>query len=141
MRPEHFSIKGPLKQLMENMLNQMDKLDARHHRISYTWCMERYFIEVIGVAATFYSCSATCIQEMDRLLRDCIGANPACCGDLKDGRKVIWVLDGEAAHPLIGIETPGDTIHAERQSEVESRLEEAKCRFDHVIMKTSRSRE
>ena len=41
MKPEHFSIKGLLKQIIEDKLSQMDELDARHHRISYTWCMER----------------------------------------------------------------------------------------------------
>lgn len=132
MRPERFSIKGSLKRLMEEKLNQMDELDAPHHRISYTWCMERYFIEVMEVVAAFYSCSSAYIQEGDKLLYGCIKANPACCGELKDGRKVIWVLDGEVAHPLIGVETPGYEVHAERKSKVEKRLENAKCRFNRV---------
>lgn len=132
MKPEHFSIKGLLKRLMQDKLDQMDMLDARHHRISYTWCMERYYIEVLEVAAAFYSCSTDYIQETDKLLYDCIEANPACCGQLKDGRKVIWVLDGEMIHPLIGVETPGYSVHSERQSEVENKLTIAKHRFDCI---------
>ena len=133
MNPEHFTIKGSFKRLMKDKLNQMDDLDARHHRLSYTWCMERYFIEVMEVVATFYSCSSAYIQEGDKLLYDCIKANPACCGELKDGRKVIWVLDGEVAHPLIGVETPGYEVHTERKGEVENRLENAKRRFNRVV--------
>lgn len=140
MKPEHFSIKGLLKQIIEDKLSQMDELDARHHRISYTWCMERYFIEVMEVAATFYLCSSSYIQEVDKLLYDYIEANPACCGDLKDGRRVIWVLDGEMAHLLTGIEIPGYALHAERHNEVEIRLKKAKRRFDYVISEASRPR-
>ena len=132
MKTEHFSIKGLLKRVMQDKLDQMDKLDARHHRISYTWCMERYYIEVLEVVAAFYSYSADYIQETDKLLYDCIEANPACCGQLKDGRKIILVLDGEAAHPLIGVERPGYSVHIERQSEIENKLSNAKHRFDHI---------
>lgn len=137
MKPEHFSIKGLLKRMMQDKLDQMDKLDARHHRISYTWCMERYYIEVLEVVAAFYSCSAHYIQETDRLLRDCIEANPACCGQLKDGHKIILVLKGETAHPLIGVETPGNSVHVERQSEVENKLSNAKHRFDCITSGTT----
>lgn len=132
MESKHFSIKGPLKRLMQDKLDQMNKLDARHHRISYTWCMERYFIEVLEVVAAFYSCSAAYIQETDKLLYDYVEAHPACCGQLKDGRKVIMVLDDEMAHPLIGIETPGYAVHIKRLDEVEDKLKYAKHRFDCI---------
>lgn len=140
MNPKHFSIKGLLKQIMEDKLSQMNELDARHHRISYTWCMEKYFIEVMEVVDTFYSCSSAYIQEVDNLLYDCIEANPECCGDLKDGRKAVWVLDGDMAHPLTGIETSGYAVHTERQNEVENRLEKAKRRYSDVMLRISRPR-
>lgn len=132
MNPEHFSIKGLIKRIMQDKLDQMDKLDARHHRISYTWCMERYYIEVLEAVAAFYSCSADYIQETDKLLCDCIGANSACCGQLNDGRKIIWVINGGAAHTLIDVETSGYSVHVERRSEVENKLSKAKHRFDCI---------
>lgn len=134
-RPELFSVKGILKELMEDKVVQMNELDAQRHRLSYTWCMERYFLEALKVVAFFYSCSSAHIQKTDKDLYDCIESNPAYCGELSDGRKMVCVCEGDVAHPLLGIETSGHQTHDMRQKKVESRLADAEHRFNLITAK------
>lgn len=131
-QPEHFTVKGKFKDLLNEMKDQMDGLGAHHHRISYTGCMERYLIDVLEVVSLFYSCSSGYVQKVDGDLYGLIQSNPECLGELSGGTKFVFVYSDEAAHLLSGIETPNHQIHSMRQKAVSERLAEAKCRFKAI---------
>lgn len=136
LSPVQFDMKGPLKKLLQDKIKQMDALKARHHRVSFTWCLEQYVVDVLGVADRFYETALPILKNREDDFKELISHAPNCVATLSDKSRVAYIYDAEErmAHPITGLE---QSLH-DSQREIH---EEIKQRYNicHSLIQEARS--
>lgn len=130
---------GTMNTIMEatvEKIEQMDALKARHHQVSFTWCLKQYVVDVLGVANRFYETALPILKNREDDFKELISHAPNCVATLSDNSKVAYIYDAEErmAHPITGLE---QSLH-DSQSEIHK---EIKQRYDicHSLIQEARS--
>lgn len=136
LNPVQFNMNAKLKKLLLEKIEQMDAHKARHHRVSFTWCLEQYVVDVLGVANRFYETALPILKNGEDNFKELICHVPNCVATLSDKRKVVYIYDPEErmAHPITGLE---QSLH-DSQREIHK---EIKQRYDicHSLIQEARS--
>lgn len=134
--PVQFNISAKLKKLLQEKIEQINALKARHHRVSFTWCLEQYVVDVLGVANRFYETALPSLKNRDDDFKELISHVPNCVATLSNNSRVAYIYDAEErmAHPITGLE---QSLH-DSQSEIHK---EIKQRYDicHSLIQEARS--
>lgn len=106
LKPTQFDMKGQLKKLPQGIADQMDSRGARSHNLSFTWTLEQYVADALGIAVCFYETALPYLKAREDEFNALISDVPNCIATLANNSAAAYIYDAETrmAHPIIGLE-------------------------------------
>ena len=131
--PEHYDTSGTYREIVDEKITQMDELDAHHHRVSYSQCMELFNLNILKIVDEFYKIPFDFVRNAFAVLSRLFKEHPECFGRLPTGESFVWMLRGDEAHPFCGVEKSVDELWQERRSRVTLRLDAAIANYKIIM--------